>query len=96
MASSISAQALVLLHSRGNPCVRFPQKNGVVFEHSESLRMITRIRATGGNSSGTGEDKDGAEEVLGAINEKKNKVLALQKDLLQQVSICLLYVFFTF
>ncbi|KAL9297229.1 hypothetical protein ACSQ67_023125 [Phaseolus vulgaris] len=78
MASSISAQALVLLHSRGNPCLRFRQKNVVVFEHS-------CIRATGGNSLGTGEDKDDAEGVFLAINEKKNKVLALQKDLLQQV-----------
>lgn len=51
-----------------------------------------RIRATGGNSFGTDEDKDGAEEVVG-INEKKNKVLALQKDLLQQVLICPLYIF---
>ncbi|WVZ05325.1 hypothetical protein V8G54_018671 [Vigna mungo] len=85
MASSISAQALVLLHSRGNPCLRFPQKNGVVFEHSQSLGISTRIRATGGNSFGTDEDKDDAEEVVG-INEKKNKVLALQKDLLQQVA----------
>ncbi|CAJ1829859.1 unnamed protein product [Sphenostylis stenocarpa] len=85
MASSISAKALMLLHSRGDRCLRFPLKNGVEFEHSENLGMITRVRATGGNSLGTDEDKDGSEGVFGAINKKRNKVLALQKDLLQQV-----------
>ncbi|TKY65174.1 Granule-bound starch synthase 2 [Spatholobus suberectus] len=83
MASSISAQALMLLHSRRNSSLRFPLKNGSVFEHSESLVLSKRIRAIGGNSFGTNEEKDGTDLTT---TEKRNKALALQKDLLQQVA----------
>lgn len=38
-----------------------------------------------GKSSGTSEDKDESEEVLQATIEKSKKVLALQRELLQQV-----------
>ncbi|RDY10245.1 hypothetical protein CR513_05262, partial [Mucuna pruriens] len=84
MASSISAQALVLLHSRKNGSLAFPLINGSAFEYSESLGLSKRIRAIGGNSFGTNEEKDGVEAVLLATTEKKNRMLALQKDLLQQ------------
>ncbi|KAG4958744.1 hypothetical protein GLYMA_13G062700v4 [Glycine max] len=39
-----------------------------------------------GKSSGTSEDKDESEEVLQATIEKSKKVLALQRELLQQIS----------
>lgn len=44
----------------------------------------THLRATGKSSGASGE-KDGAEDVLETTIEKSKKVLAMQRDLLQQV-----------
>ncbi|KAJ1401522.1 Starch synthase, catalytic domain [Sesbania bispinosa] len=110
MASSIgsspflletSAQAFVLLDSRRNRPLKFPQKvcgiNGSAFEHSESLKLGMNkkglllgskhiLRAAASESFGTNEDKDGSEGVLQATIEKNKKVLALQRDLLEQIA----------
>ncbi|KAL2329968.1 hypothetical protein Fmac_017549 [Flemingia macrophylla] len=76
MASSMSAQALVLLHSRGNSYLRFPLKNGSVLGHSESLGLSKRIRAMDGNSF---EGNNGA-EVLALQNKQLRQVVERKKQ----------------
>ena len=95
-----SAESLVLLDTRSYyRSLRFPVRvcgvKGSAFEHSERLGLGWRkrgllwgskqVRAVGSKSFGMDEYEDGSKDELQATIEKSKKVLALQRDLLQQV-----------
>lgn len=68
--------------------LKFSTINAIAFEHSGTrgvrLHHSRYIRAVG-KSLGASDDKDESEDVLEATIEKSKKVLALQRELLQQV-----------
>ncbi|MED6138814.1 hypothetical protein PIB30_078089 [Stylosanthes scabra] len=81
-------------HSHQFP-VRVCGVKGSCFEHSERLGLCWRkrvlwrskkVRAIASKSFGMDEYEDGSKDVVHATIEKNKKVLALQKDLLQQIS----------
>ncbi|MED6119206.1 hypothetical protein PIB30_009605 [Stylosanthes scabra] len=95
-----NVDSLVLLDTRSS--YHSPQVPGRVcgvkgscFEHSERLGLCWRkrvlwkskkVRAIASKSFGMDEYEDGSKDVVHATIEKNKKVLALQRDLLQQIS----------
>lgn len=75
---TVSASSLVRGCGRGRVNHRCSRGLLCFVEKNKHIRAL-------GKSSGTSEDEDESEEVLQATIDKSKKVLALQKDLLQQV-----------
>jgi len=79
--STLNASSLVRGWGRGRVKHRCSRGLLCLVEKNKHISAL-------GKSSGTSEDKDDSDEVLQATIEKSKKVLALQRELLQQV-LCL-------